>query len=183
MSAQILTLLKFGLLALLYLFFARVLYSVWSELRPTGKHAAMATGAKSTAVGSPGAAAPVDRGVSAGPGRAERGRRGSRRAAARTQTTVSGELVIIEPVAVAGFAYALGNEITVGRALGCGVPIDDTFVSSLHARVFARGPEDYVIEDLGSTNGTWLNDARIDGPTAMRSGDRLRFGATLLELR
>lgn len=93
---------------------------------------------------------------------------------------------MIAPEVSAGHTYALGQEITVGRALGCGVPIDDTFVSSLHARLFLRhdaAGATYVVEDLGSTNGTWLNDNRIGGPTEMRPGDRLRFGATILELR
>lgn len=179
MSAQILTLLKYGLLALLYLFFARVLYSVWSELRPTGKQTAMAGGNSAVSGGSV-----TTRSASKTSRTGRESTRSSRRGrSTKTTAAAVGELLIIEPEALAGYAYPLGNEITVGRALGCGVPIDDTFVSSLHARVFARGAGSYVIEDLGSTNGTWLNDSRIDGPTAMHVGDRLRFGATLLELR
>ena len=62
---------------------------------------------------------------------------------------------MVEPAARRGEEFPLGEEVTVGRAGGCGVPIpDDTFVSQLHARVFRRDG-DLFVEDLGSTNGTY----------------------------
>ncbi|MDQ1393869.1 MAG: hypothetical protein QOF30_2846, partial [Acidimicrobiaceae bacterium] len=73
-------------------------------------------------------------------------------------------------------------ELTVGRANGCGVAIpDDTFVSTLHARVFRRDGAFYV-EDLGSTNGTFINDRQVTGTVPLQRGDRLQIGKTVLEL-
>ena len=72
--------------------------------------------------------------------------------------------------------------MTVGRAPGCGVVLDeDTFVSQVHARLFRRGRETYV-EDLGSTNGTFVNGERIDEVTRLRRGDQVQFGSTVTEI-
>jgi len=54
-------------------------------------------------------------------------------------------------------------------------------VSQLHARVFARDGQ-YLVEDLGSTNGTYLNRARVTGSIVMKRGDRLQVGNTVMEL-
>ncbi len=81
-----------------------------------------------------------------------------------------------------GQVFDLGDELTVGRAPGCGVPLpDDTFISQLHARVFRRDGDLYV-EDLGSTNGTYLNSKKLSAAVPMRRGDRLQVGKTILEL-
>ena len=77
--------------------------------------------------------------------------------------------------------YSLGTEITVGRAPGCSVMVDDTFVSQVHARVFQR-EGNYLVEDLGSTNGTYLNKKKLSGTMMMHRGDRLQVGNTVLEL-
>jgi pSer/pThr/pTyr-binding forkhead associated (FHA) protein len=69
----------------------------------------------------------------------------------------------------------------VGRAAGCQVTLDDTYVSQLHARIFHRDG-DLFVEDLGSTNGTYLNRAKVSGPMAMKPGDRLQVGSVVLEL-
>jgi pSer/pThr/pTyr-binding forkhead associated (FHA) protein len=61
------------------------------------------------------------------------------------------------------------------------VSLPDTTVSQLHARVFRRDGRVYV-EDLGSTNGTWLNRARVSAAVPMKRGDRLQFGSTVLEV-
>jgi pSer/pThr/pTyr-binding forkhead associated (FHA) protein len=71
----------------------------------------------------------------------------------------------------------------VGRAVGCGVALpDDTFVSQLHARVFRRDG-DLFVEDLGSTNGTYLNRKKVTAAIALRHGDQLQIGKTTLEVR
>jgi pSer/pThr/pTyr-binding forkhead associated (FHA) protein len=55
-------------------------------------------------------------------------------------------------------------------------------VSQLHARVFTRDGQ-LLVEDLGSTNGTYLNRAKVAGPMVMQKGDRLQVGNTVLEVR
>jgi pSer/pThr/pTyr-binding forkhead associated (FHA) protein len=95
----------------------------------------------------------------------------------------SGEphLLVVEPVSQRGRTFDLGQELTVGRAAGCQVTLDDTYVSQLHARVFARDGQ-YLVEDLGSTNGTYLNRARVTGMIVMKRGDRLQVGNTVMEM-
>jgi pSer/pThr/pTyr-binding forkhead associated (FHA) protein len=76
----------------------------------------------------------------------------------------------------------LRDTIDVGRAASCTITIDDTYVSQHHARFFARDGEWYV-EDLGSTNGTYLNDQPVTQPAEIHAGDVVRLGKTVLELR
>ena len=72
-------------------------------------------------------------------------------------------------------------EITLGRADTCSIGLpDDTFASQLHARVFLRDAGVWV-EDLGSTNGTHLNGAKLTAPVAFAVGDRLQVGSTIFE--
>ena len=63
----------------------------------------------------------------------------------------------------------------------CQIPLDDSYVSQLHARVFRRDG-DLLVEDLGSTNGTYLNRKKVDGTVPIRRGDRLQIGRTVLEV-
>ena len=84
-------------------------------------------------------------------------------------------------ILIRGRRYPLADELTVGRAAGCQVTIDDTYASQIHARVFARDGQLFV-EDLGSTNGTYLNRNKVQGPQVMRRGDRLQVGNTVMEL-
>ncbi len=91
-------------------------------------------------------------------------------------------LHVIRPEDQAGRSYEIGDEITVGRAAGCGVPIDyDTYSSNLHARLF-RLDGDIWAEDLGSTNGTWVNTVRIGERTRLEKGDLLQVGGTVFEV-
>jgi len=165
MSEQLLTILKLCLLALLYLFFFRVLRAVWAELR-TPVPAAPAPAGSPRGAATPAAppTTPAD--------------------APRRGRNLPSELVVVEPAAAAGRSYAIGEELTVGRAGGCAVSLaDDTYVSTLHARVF-RTPEGEVkVEDLGSTNGTYVNRAKVGGAVALSRGDRLQVGGTTLEAR
>ena len=73
------------------------------------------------------------------------------------------------------------GDTLIGRSANCQVTLDDTYVSQLHARVFARDGQ-YLVEDLGSTNGTYLNRARVTGSMVMKRGDRLQVGNTVMEL-
>ena len=90
-------------------------------------------------------------------------------------------LRVLEPPEQRGRVYELADEVTVGRAPGCGVSVPDTTVSQLHARVFRRDGAFYL-EDLGSTNGTWLNRGRVGAAVPIKRGDRVRVGSTLLEV-
>ena len=139
-------------MVLLYLFFFRVLRAVWVEVRPP-----VATGGTS--------------------------RRAVKKAESpkRVRKNRPARLKVVEPADRAGTTYPLGDELTVGRAAGCQVTLDDTYVSQLHARVFMRDNELYV-EDLGSTNGTYLNRRKVSGPMVMKAGDRLQIGSSVMEL-
>jgi len=75
-----------------------------------------------------------------------------------------------------------GDQLQIGRADACQVQLADTYVSQFHARIYPRDGGWYV-EDLGSTNGTYLNQRRITAPAELRAGDHLRVGKTNLELR
>jgi pSer/pThr/pTyr-binding forkhead associated (FHA) protein len=76
----------------------------------------------------------------------------------------------------------LQGNLQVGRADACQIKLSDTYVSSFHARIFSRDGEWYV-EDLGSTNGTYMNQRRVTSPVEVRAGDRIRVGKTTLEFR
>lgn len=90
--------------------------------------------------------------------------------------------VIIEGSSSSGKSFELNQELTIGRADKCHVVLDDTYVSQVHARISARG-DSYFIEDLGSTNGTYLNRKRVGGSTELQRGDRVKIGKTVLEMR
>jgi hypothetical protein len=164
MSEQVLNILKLCLLALVYLFLLRVVRAVWAEIAAPKPAAAGAPRGRRRAA----AVAPVPAAPSAPRGRRSRG--------------AATELIAVEPEANAGRRYPLGDEITVGRAAGCQVTVDDTYVSQLHARVFTRDGQ-LLVEDLGSTNGTYLNRVKVAGPMVMQKGDRLQVGNTVLEVR
>ena len=78
--------------------------------------------------------------------------------------------------------FPLDDELTFGRADNCGVQLDDTYVSTLHARMFSKDGT-WFVEDLGSTNGTYLNRKKVTAPIAIRKGDRLQIGKTVMELQ
>ena len=140
--------------ALIWLFFLRVIRAVWVEVRPPKVRRA---------------AAEVTMG---GDGRIPGERRGR---AGRLN------LKVIEPEEHRGQTVELSDEVTVGRAAGCGVKVDDAFTSSLHARLFRRDGVLWV-EDLGSTNGTWVNAERIGGAVKLGKGDLLQVGGTVFEV-
>jgi hypothetical protein len=156
---QLLTVLKLCLLALLYLFFLRVLRAVWTEVNPP--KAALASDRGQAAVAVP------------AKGRATRSRR---------KQALPTRLVVVEPAARDGLEFALGPDLTVGRAPGCSLVFDEQYVSQVHSRIFVRDGSVFV-EDLGSTNGTWVNGARAVGQMPARLGDRIQIGNVVLEVR
>lgn len=76
----------------------------------------------------------------------------------------------------------LDASTTIGRALECELRLDDTYASQQHARIFGRNGSWYV-EDLGSTNGTFVNEQKLAAPAMLQPGDRIRIGTTVLEMR
>ncbi len=151
MPEPLLTILKFCFLAILYLFFVRVLRAVWAEF-------------SGPQVVAPAPARPARSGMGMG------------------ASKPPGKLKVVEPAERRGHTYELGDELTVGRAGGCQVTLEgDNYVSQLHARVFRRDGQFYV-EDLGSTNGTYVNRKKVTAPIAIRKGDRLQIGKTVMEL-
>ena len=89
---------------------------------------------------------------------------------------------IVEGASTSGKNFDLGQELTIGRSDKCHIILDDTYVSQVHARIFAKG-DSYYLEDLGSTNGTYLNRKRVGGTTELQRGDRVKIGKTMLEMR
>ena len=156
MSEQLIDLLKLGLLALLYLFFLRVIWAVWTELRAP-------------------AVEPVGADVDAAPRRREKPAKPKR--AAKAEPTV---LRVLEPAELVA-THALASEMTMGRAPGCTIVVDDTYVSQLHARVY-RGDDGWYVEDIGSTNGTFLNGDQLTTGQRVRRGDRIQLGNAVMEV-
>jgi pSer/pThr/pTyr-binding forkhead associated (FHA) protein len=76
----------------------------------------------------------------------------------------------------------LEGQVQIGRADACQIKSTDTFVSAFHARLFGKDGA-WFVEDMGSTNGTFLNKERVTAPTEVKTGDRVMVGKTTLELR
>jgi hypothetical protein len=72
--------------------------------------------------------------------------------------------------------------ILIGRGADAAIRLDDDYVSTRHARIAASGDQ-WFVEDLGSTNGTYIGSARLTQPTTLTLGTQVRIGKTLLELR
>src|SRR3954453_7452410 len=72
--------------------------------------------------------------------------------------------------------------IPIGRGADAAIRLDDDYVSRRHARIAASGDQ-WFVEDLGSTNGTYIGSARITQPTTLALGTQVRIGKTILELR
>jgi pSer/pThr/pTyr-binding forkhead associated (FHA) protein len=163
---QLLTVLRICLLILVWLFFLRVLRAVWSEVSPP--------------------AAPAPAPAAAGRGRVSRqprqAKQGKPARSSRRRPTGPPRLVLVEPAARVGAAYDVTTELTVGRAPGCSIVLDEQYVSQVHARVFVREGQVFV-EDLGSTNGTWVNGSRAMGQMPARPGDRIQIGNVVMEVR
>jgi hypothetical protein len=82
----------------------------------------------------------------------------------------------------AGRQEALTGPIEIGRDASTTLALQDEQMSRRHARVSAQG-DLALVEDLGSTNGTYVNGQQIEGPRAVRPGDQIRVGLTVIELR
>ena len=113
--------------------------------------------------------------------RQRRSRKGGA-AATGTEMPPGPKAVVVHTEGSKPRTVAVSGNMVMGRAPECELALDDTFVSQQHARLFAKNGSWYV-EDLGSTNGTFVNDQRLAAPAMVQPGDRVRVGTTVLELR
>jgi pSer/pThr/pTyr-binding forkhead associated (FHA) protein len=163
MSELTLTVLRLGFLVLLWTFVLTLAGVMRTDL--FGPRASGGRPARPAARGTP---SPAKQPKPAKP-------RTSRRGTARHLTVVEGSL--------AGTDLTLGQSpITIGRSPDCTLVIDDDYASNHHARI---SPHDngWVIEDLGSTNGTYVRSTRVNGVVTVPLSTPIRIGKTVLELR
>ena len=148
--------LQFGFLAVLYLFLLWVSRSALRDLRRSGAPRATASGPVTT----PGSDAT---GFYAASHHGENGAADAR--------------LIVEraPGHTPGMEYDIGDGAILGRGDQAEIRLDDPFASSRHARLLRQGGI-IVLEDLGSTNGTYLNEELLSGPQPLHRGDRVRIG-------
>ncbi len=142
--------LKFGFLAVLYLF---LLWVARSAMRDMTRHEETAP------------ADPVE------PARPRR-----QQAGPDLRTGVEPRLEVVAAMGhEPGTVFDLSHGATMGRSDSADILIDDPFASSAHARIFSRG--DFMwIEDMGSTNGTYLNGRNLNGPERLKMSDMVRIG-------
>jgi hypothetical protein len=157
----VLHVMQWGVIVLIFLFFLRVIRAVWVEMSP-------ATIRK--------------------PRWQKRQERRDERAASRpVAAPKQGRrrqlyLKVVQPPSHAGRSYDLDDELTIGRSPGCGVAMpEDIYTSTLHARLF-RHNEQLWVEDLGSTNGTYVNSEQISKAVRLGKGDLLQIGSTVFEV-
>lgn len=161
MPDSALDILKLVLLILLYLFFARVLWAVWSEVRqPANARAAFDH-------------PPMQPAPDPAPTREPRPAKGRGVTPAR--------LVVLEPKERKGTTFSIIGSIGIGREADNAIRItDDAYISSHHATVSLLA-DGVVVDDLGSRNGTYLNGTKLSDRRSVRIGDRIQVGYTVLE--
>ena len=91
-------------------------------------------------------------------------------------------VVVRAPDGAKPHSVYIAASMVVGRGPECELRIDDTYASQQHARLFGKNGAWYV-EDLGSTNGTFVNEQKLAAPAMVQAGDKIRVGTTVLELR
>ena len=144
--------LKFGFLVVLYLF---LLWVVRSAMRDLGRYGGSAAAAEPVEVPSP--------------GRRRDGASGRRPGAAPRVQVIAA--MGHEP----GTSFAVGDGVTFGRADAADIRVHDQFASSAHARIYHRGGQMYL-EDMGSTNGTYLNGRQVRSASRLQMADTIRIG-------
>lgn len=86
----------------------------------------------------------------------------------------------VSPDLPAGTSLPLGQQKLFGRAETNDIQIRDSFTSNRHARIFLKEGH-YWLEDLQSTNGTFLNEVQVDQPTVLADGDIIKIGGTIFQ--
>lgn len=182
MSELTLLLLQIGFLILLWFFVFAVVYSLRADLfgvKVRKLPDPVAAGAAPTPAGAPtpsAATAPIA--PAAAPARAAAEPTGPQQA---TRDAVS--RIVITSGPKAGLELPLNGEpLTIGRSSESGLVIRDDYTSSHHARLLLWGDQ-WMLQDLDSTNGTWHDGARVASPVPVRVGAPIKVGATTFELR
>src|SRR5690625_2027854 len=104
-------------------------------------------------------------------------------AGAAQSAVASARRVVVTGGPVKGTELPLGSTtVLVGRVAGAALRLDDDYTSTRHARIFPKGSE-WWIQDLGSTNGTYVANEKISQPMRLRPGVQVRVGRSTLELR
>ncbi|MET9294487.1 FHA domain-containing protein [Streptomyces sp. NPDC003077] len=172
MSELTLTVMRLGFLAVLWLFVIVAVQVIRSDLfgtRVTQRGAARRGGQETRTQRQ--AAPPQQR------------RQESGRAANRQRRGAPTKLVVTEG-SLTGTTVALqGQTITLGRAHDSTIVLDDDYASSRHARIYPDRDGQWIVEDLGSTNGTYLDRTRLTTATPIPLGAPIRIGKTVIELR
>ncbi|MGW3039896.1 FHA domain-containing protein FhaB/FipA [Kitasatospora sp. NPDC001159] len=177
MSELTLTVMRLGFLAVLWLFVIVAIQVIRSDLFGTKVNPRTSRrGANATSGGAPAAAATARPAPAAGVSAAGQTQGGRRRGGPTQLVVVQGSL--------AGTTVALqGQTITLGRAHDSTIVLDDDYASSRHARIYPDQTGQWTVEDLGSTNGTYLDRQRLTAPTPLQPGMPIRIGRTVIELR
>ena len=162
MTEPIAVALQFGFLAVLYLFLVWIARSALKDLRRTAE---------------PGRLAPA--GGRGAPGASVRGQEATslHAAAGDGELDARDPRLVVEraPGHTPGMEYEVGTGAVLGRGDQAEIRLDDPFASSRHAQLVRQGGV-VVVEDLGSTNGTYLNEELLSGPQPLHVGDRVRIG-------
>lgn len=169
MSELTLTVMRLGFLAVLWLFVIVAVQVIRSDLFGTR---VTQRGSRRTADTRPqqsrqNAAPPQQRQQTGG-----RQRRGAPTKLVVSEGTLTGTTVALQ-----------GQTITLGRAHDSTIVLDDDYASSRHARIYPDRDGQWIVEDLGSTNGTYLDRTRLTTPTPIPLGAPIRIGKTVIELR
>lgn len=170
MSELTLTVMRLGFLAVLWLFVIVAVQVIRSDLFGTR---VTQRGSRRNADARPHqarqtAAPPQQRQQPAG----GRQRRGAPTKLVVSEGTLTGTTVALQ-----------GQTITLGRAHDSTIVLDDDYASSRHARIYPDRDGQWIVEDLGSTNGTYLDRTRLTTPTPIPLGAPIRIGKTVIELR
>ncbi|MFE3323993.1 FHA domain-containing protein [Streptomyces sp. NPDC059176] len=168
MSELTLTVMRLGFLAVLWLFVIVAVQVIRSDLfgtRVTQRGSRRNAEARPQQARQP-AAPPQQRQQSA------RQRRGAPTKLVVSEGSLTGTTVALQ-----------GQTITLGRAHDSTIVLDDDYASSRHARIYPDRDGQWIVEDLGSTNGTYLDRTRLTTPTPIPLGAPIRIGKTVIELR
>lgn len=178
MSELTLLLLRIGFLVLLWAFVFGVVYSLRADLFGV-KVRRMPDAAAAAAGPAAAPAAPASAATSA-VGQAAPPLPPTPRGPATTSTAAR---IVITSGPKTGLELPLGNEpLTIGRSSESGLVVRDDYTSSHHARLVLWGDQ-WMIQDLDSTNGTWHDGARVTAPVPVNLGAPIKVGATTFELR